>query len=143
MVVSTLYTIIPHRSKSLSDKTVAQKLFIKENYRVLFINTPKDYESTLGDLPPNVTVLIEPEKPINLIQFFIMSRKELVAELGKLKSLLSSKGLLWVTYPKGTSKIKADINRDSINEYARSIGLKGVAMISIDDTWSALRLKII
>jgi hypothetical protein len=63
--------------------------------------------------------------------------------LKNLKQLLNAKGLLWVTYPKGTSRIKADINRDSINDFAKSIGLQGVAMISVDDTWSALRLKVI
>jgi hypothetical protein len=41
---------------------------------------------------------------------------------------------------KGTSKIKADVNRDIIAEYVRTIGLAGVAMISSDDTWPALRI---
>jgi hypothetical protein len=48
-----------------------------------------------------------------------------------------------VSYPKGTSKVNTDINRDTIGLYAQSIGLQPVAMISIDDTWSALRLKIV
>jgi hypothetical protein len=63
--------------------------------------------------------------------------------LGKLKSLLTPGGMLWVTYYKGTAKTKTDINRDSINAYAQTIGLQGVAMISIDDDWSALRLKAV
>jgi hypothetical protein len=77
------------------------------------------------------------------VQLFVASRKELEAQLGKLKGVLTPKGLLWVTYPKGTSKVKADINRDSIREYAQSLGLEAVAMVSVDDNWSALRLKII
>ena len=46
-----------------------------------------------------------------------------------------------VTYYKGTSRVKTDINRDTISAYTHSVGLEGVAMISIDDDWSALRLK--
>ena len=46
-----------------------------------------------------------------------------------------------MTYHKGTSRVKTDINRDTINAYAHSLGLEGVAMISIDEDWSALRLK--
>lgn len=49
--------------------------------------------------------------------------------------------MIWVIYHKGTSRIKTDINRDSINAYAQSIGLQGVAMVSINDDWAALRLK--
>jgi hypothetical protein len=51
--------------------------------------------------------------------------------------------MLWVTYHKGTSKVKTDINRDTINAYASTLGMQGVAIISIDDDWSALRLKLI
>jgi hypothetical protein len=57
-------------------------------------------------------------------------------------SILGPKGILWVTYPKGTSKIKADINQDSIREYAESVGLRAVSIFSVDEDWSALRLKI-
>ncbi len=124
------------------DKTVAQKLLIKENYKVLFINEPKNYKAILGELPINVTILTKPNTSADFIQFFVTSKKELEENLNDLKSYLSPKGLLWVTYPKGTSKIKTDVNRDIIREYAKSINLEGVAMISIDDTWSALRLKL-
>jgi hypothetical protein len=65
----------------------------------------------------------------------------LEAQLSNFKALIRPKGLLWITYPKGASRIKVGINRDSISAYAQTIGLTGIAMISIDDTWSALRLK--
>jgi hypothetical protein len=50
-------------------------------------------------------------------------------------------GVLWIAYAKGTSKKASDINRDTIREYAASIGLDTVAQIAIDGDWSALRLK--
>ncbi len=59
------------------------------------------------------------------------------------KASLKPGGLLWLTYPKGTSQFKVDINRDSIRAYAESNGFKTVAMISVDETWSALRLKVV
>jgi hypothetical protein len=127
----------------LSQKPVAQRLVIKENYKVLLVNEPKGYRSMLGRLPANVAVLTEPtSKPVDLIQVFVTSKKELEDKLAKLKSVLNPKGLLWVTYPKGTSKVKTDINRDIIREFAQTIGLQAVAMVSIDETWAALRLKI-
>ena len=127
----------------MSQKPVAQRLVIKENYKVLLVNEPKGYRSMLGRLPANVAVLTEPtSKPVDLIQVFVTSKKELEDKLAKLKSVLNPKGLLWVTYPKGTSKVKTDINRDIIREFAQTIGLQAVAMVSIDETWAALRLKI-
>jgi len=127
----------------MSQKSVARRLFIREDFTILLVNEPEGYRTLLGQLPPNVTVLTKPTEPFDLIQVFVISRKELEDQLEKLKRFLKPKGLFWVTYPKGRSKIKADINRDSIAKYARTIGLEGVAMISVDDTWSALRLKIV
>ncbi len=125
----------------MSEKSIAARLLIKPGYRVLLVNAPERYEGKIGELPDRVNVLRDSNDPVDLIQVFVKSRQDLEARLGKLKNLLKPNGLLWVSYPKGTSKIKADINRDSINAYANTIGLQGVAMISIEETWSALRLK--
>jgi len=51
--------------------------------------------------------------------------------------------ILWVAYPKGTSTAKTGINRDITREYASGLGFQVVAMFAIDETWAALRLKII
>ncbi len=125
----------------MSDKSVTEKLLIKEGYRILIINEPEGYRTTLGKLPAKVDVGTRVSGQADLIQLFVSSRTELEANILAVKSALKPKALLWVTYPKGTSRIKADINRDTIAGYARSVGLQPVAMISIDETWSALRLK--
>ena len=127
----------------MSDKTIAQKLIIKEGHQVLFVNAPRGYKTLLGALPKDVVALKAPTRPADVIQMFVADKKELEAQPPKLKAALALKGALWVTYYKGTSKTKTDINRDSIVEYARAIGLEGVAMISVDEDWSALRLKIV
>jgi predicted CoA-binding protein len=126
----------------VSDKTVAEKLMIKPGRRVLFVNPPLDYAALLGGLPDGVAVLAGPNEAADVVQVFVASRKELDEELPRLKGALKPNGMLWVTYHKGTSKVKTDINRDTIAAYAKSIGLTAVAMISVDEDWSALRLKV-
>ena len=125
------------------EKSVAQKLMIKPDYKVLFVNAPEGYEEILGKLPYGVVVLQDTVKGIDLIQVFVTSEAELEAHLSILPPLLKPNGVFWVSYPKGTSKIPVDVNRNIINSYANTKGLQGVAMIAIDKTWSALRLKII
>ena len=127
----------------MPEKTVAEKLLIKAGYRVSIVNPPTNYLSTTGKLPGGVTSVSPGEGNVDFIQLFVSSRKELEASLPELKAALKNNGLIWVTYPKGTSKVKADINRDTIAEYAKSIGLQAVAMVSVDETWSALRLKAV
>jgi predicted CoA-binding protein len=127
----------------MSDKSVAEKLLMKPGQKVLLVNPPKGYRALLGEIPQGVTLLKEAAEAADLIQVFVAARKDLEEQLLRLKPLLAPKGLLWVTYHKGTSKQKSDINRDSIAAYAGTIGLQAVAMISVDEDLSALRLKVV
>lgn len=126
----------------MPEKTVARKLMIKEGSSVLFVNAPKNYSSLLGALPKGVRVVKDLEAPVDFIQLFVNSKAELEAILGELKKWLFPKGILWVTYHKGSSTVKTDMNRDSIAAFAVSIGMQPVAIISVNDDWSALRLKV-
>ena len=125
------------------DKTLVQKLAVKEDSHIYIVNAPHGYKGKLGALPRNARLVTAPTQTVDVIQVFVASRKELEAHLPKLKSLLAPYGTLWVTYPKGTSKTKTDLNRDSIRAYARSLGLEAVAIFAVDAEWSALRLKTI
>ena len=125
----------------MPDKTIAQKLAIKEDSRVFIVNAPRGYKAKLGAFPKNARLVAALTKAVDVIQVFVASRKELEAHLPKLKLFLAPRGILWITYPKSTAKSKTDINRDNIRAYARALGLEAVAIFAVDDEWSALRLK--
>jgi predicted CoA-binding protein len=125
----------------MPEKSVADKLLIKSGYRVRFINPPEGLDQLLGQRPASIEVSPTPDQLADLLLVFFNSRLEMEAQLDILTALIKPGGVLWVAYHKGTSPVKTDINRDSINAYAKTIGLQGVAMISIDKNWSALRLK--
>lgn len=72
---------------------------------------------------------------------FINNNKEYVDFLKKDLKYIEQDSVLWFAYPKGTSKIKTDINRDTIRVTGEEFGITTVTAISIDDTWSALRFR--
>jgi hypothetical protein len=78
---------------------------------------------------------------VDVVLLFALNRKELEQAFPTAKERLGEKGSLWVAYLKQTASKATDINRDSINAYAKENGITGVAMISIDGDWSALRMK--
>jgi hypothetical protein len=127
----------------MPEKTIAQKLLIKEGRTVLLVNAPRGYQDMLGALPTGAKILKPPAKRADVIQLFVANRAELEARLPKVKEALMPGGLLWVSYYKGTAKTKTDINRDTLHAYARTVGLEGVALVSIDDDWSAMRFKLL
>lgn len=127
----------------MSDKSVPRKLQMKPNHTVLFVNAPSGYEASIGPLPEGTFVLKKATGHVDVIQVFVNSRAELERWVPELKLHVGPAGTFWVTYHKGTSGVATDVNRDSIHEYARSVGMQPVAQVAIDDDWSALRLKII
>jgi hypothetical protein len=125
----------------MSEKTVAQKLQIKANNVVRLVNAPPGYAAILGPLPSAAKLVTRSAKPVDWLQVFVRSMAELEKQLTLCAEAVTPTGLLWITYPKGTSAVKTDINRDIINTYANTVGWQGVAMVSIDATWSAMRMK--
>ena len=123
-------------------RPLANKLYIREGYRIAILNPPVGYNQLLGELPDNVTVANSLEGEFDVIQFFVTKRKKLEEKLSGLSDALRSRGLVWVTYPKG-NQLDADINRDSIFADAETKGLKAVAQVSVDGIWWALRLNVV
>jgi len=61
--------------------------------------------------------------------------------LPQVRDALKPASTLWITFPKGTSKIQTDLTRDQGWDSLRSLDLKWINLISVDDTWSAFALR--
>ena len=72
---------------------------------------------------------------------FVNNNKEYVNFLRTQLKNIEPDSVLWFAYPKGSSGIKTDINRDALRATAEEFGITTVAAVSIDDTWSALRFR--
>jgi hypothetical protein len=49
--------------------------------------------------------------------------------------------LLWVAYPKGSSGVKTDVNRDRLWQALEPTGWRPVRQVALDETWSAMRFR--
>ena len=122
----------------MNEKTVADKMFLRTAKSMLILNGQAN-PGVAGQMPAEIVK--EGEGPFDVILLFALNRKELEQYLPAAKERLGDKGSLWIAYLKQTASKATDINRDSINAYAKENGITGVAMISVDGDWSPLRLK--
>lgn len=104
------------------------------------IGQPPQVVEVLSDLPPYAKFAGENE-PADVLLVFIKTLAELAGLIPFGAELLKPGGIAWLAYPKKTSRMKTDLNRDIIWAYLITVGWTGVSMISIDDTWSGFRLK--
>ncbi len=122
-----------------SEKSLVQKLGIKSGMRLIILNAPEDYDTTLGRLPDAVEVVDTFDGSFDLIQFFATESTQLGAEFPRLKNGLSQTGMLWVSWPKKAAKIPADLNENIIRETGLSNGLVDVKVCAVDERWSGLK----
>jgi hypothetical protein len=57
----------------------------------------------------------------------------------KLKKSLDLAGTLWISWPKGASKVKTDLNENVVREIGLSNGLVDVKVCAVDEVWSGLK----
>ncbi|NCU06349.1 MAG: YdeI/OmpD-associated family protein, partial [Chitinophagaceae bacterium] len=122
--------------------TLAQKLRIKENFILLTLNAPKNFENSLGKLPANVEV-ISSGKQYNQVHWFVLNRAQMEKEMSKVMKLLKPEITVWVYYPKGVSGIQTDLTRDKGWDCLLAEGdkLTWISLISFDDTWSTFGFR--
>lgn len=76
----------------------------------------------------------------DFILAFFYRQSDMEQDIDGMKTALKKNGVLWIAYPKG-GKLNSDLTRDMLREDLLRHGLKSVGLVSIDDTWSAMRFR--
>lgn len=122
---------------------IIKKLQFKDHGQpVLVLNAPRSYKEIIESFAGRVDTEIA-EEQYDFIQVFGTSneqiRKAAVPAVGR----LADNGLLWLCYPKKSSKTYkgSDCSRETVGAMLADIGFEPVRQIAIDEDWSALRFR--
>ena len=124
----------------MSEKTIADKMYLK-NAKSLAVFNGAVHPVAVSQLPSQLIEAGQGEGGADVVLLFALSQNELDQYFPQAMQRLGDKGSLWIAYLKQSAPKATDLNRDIINAYAKERGATGVAMISVDADWSALRLK--
>jgi hypothetical protein len=118
-----------------------KKLNLGKHEVVHVLNAPASFEGELAALS-GVTVKRTVSGATEFALAFVVTQAELDAASAKLAKAAKGDAILWVAYPKGTSKkYKCEFNRDSGWKALRREGFDSVRVVAIDEDWSALRFR--
>lgn len=122
--------------------SVCKKLKLKPNTSLLLMHAPVGMASYLEPLPEGCSLKESPQDKSDTVILFVNNRSELEAYYKQAVDNTKHEGLLWFAYPKGGSKIKSDLTRDAGWECVMALGFQWIALISLDDTYSAFAVKV-
>lgn len=125
-----------------SQKSLKDKLGIKEGYSVTILNAPNSYEKTLGKLPENVKVSSRLGRNSDFVHFFTTKNSDLEKKFPSLVKSIKQNGVIWISWPKGSSKVPTDLNENIVREIGLRNGVVDVKVCAIDETWSGLKFVI-
>jgi hypothetical protein len=124
----------------MGDAALIKKLGVKPGHRAAVVNPPDGYLERIGP-PEGVQAATRLEGTFDFIQVFAVDRATLDREIGGARAALEPGGLLWVSYPKGSSKVPTDLSRNVFWEALGHLGVRPVTQVSVDEVWSALRFR--
>ena len=121
---------------------IADKLKIKPKFSLLTINAPANFKKRLEVLPAEVKIT-DVGKDYDQVHWFVMNKAQMEKEMSKVMKLVKPEVIVWVYYPKGTSKIQTDLTRDKGWDCLLAEGdkLTWISLISFDDTCSVFGFR--
>ena len=124
-----------------SGTPLVNKIGIKPGHRLLLVNGPKNFASTLGELPSD-NKLVSKDKAFDVAIVFATSAAELDKRLRETKRSMEQNGMVWVGWPKKTSGVATDLLENKVRDIGLAAGLVDIKVCAIDDTWSGLKFVI-
>jgi hypothetical protein len=120
------------------ESPLARKLKLKSGLKAAVINAPEHYvEELRHDTALSPTL----RGKFDWIQIFVRNKAELDELAPKAAGALRPESLLWISFPKGSSRIQTDLTRDRGWEGVRELDLKWINLVAVNDTWSAFSLR--
>jgi hypothetical protein len=117
--------------------SLRQKLGVKPGSRCILLQAP-DHLCARFELSLEESVK-RLEGPFDYIHFFCTLQRELHAALLRLKPHIRAGGMLWVSWPKA-GQLSTDLSLKEVIRLAYDAGFVESKTISIDPTWSAIKL---
>jgi hypothetical protein len=122
--------------------SISRKLRINSGNTLLTLNAPAGFKKGLAGLPAG-TKITGFAKDYDQVHWFVMNKAQLEKEMSKVMKLVKPEVIVWVYYPKGTSKVQIDLTRDKGWDCLLAEGdkLTWISLISFDDTWSVFGFR--
>ena len=117
---------------------LAKKIKLKPGSKAAVIHAPEHY---LQELQHDAQVSTALRGKFDWIQIFVRNKAELDTLAPKAARALTPESILWVTFPKGSSKIQTDLTRDKGWDEVQKLDLKWINLVSINETWSAFSMR--
>lgn len=126
----------------MSTLSLFEKLELKDEKNLLVQGLPSSIEKQFAKLSyaKNLTPLLKSRK-IDFALIFAVNHHQLCTILREVFPALHAESNLWIAYPKTTSKIASDLNRDCSWQIVSDNEYESIGEVTLDHVWNAIHFK--
>lgn len=121
-----------------SETPLWKKLGFKPRMKVCVLQAPAHYEDLVADRPAGVS-LTRSVTGADAVHVFLTETTELKA-IAAHAAGMPPVGMLWISWPKLSSKLSKGLREDDIRSAALACGLVDIKVCAVDGDWSGLKL---
>ncbi len=125
-----------------SGTPLIKKLGIKSGFHIFVLDPPKGYYDWLSPLPADCVVKTTLSGTFDFIHVFALQFETFQEIFLKSQAHLKKDGMLWISWPKKSSKVATDLDENKIRDFGLNCGLVDVEVCAIDQTWSGLKFVV-
>jgi hypothetical protein len=123
-----------------SGTPLAKKLGIKPQSKIAFFDLPADIKTTLHEALSECESAKDGQ--LDFAMIFIKSQAEMKEQFPTFARRLAPAGMLWVSWPKKSSGIAADLNENDVRRIGLAAGLVDIKVCAVNEVWSGLKFVI-
>ncbi|WP_456778900.1 MULTISPECIES: DUF3052 domain-containing protein [unclassified Bradyrhizobium] len=119
-----------------------QKLGLKPGFCIFVDGLSVPYGDVVGELPADVLVAKTARAPLDVVHLFAAKAEGLAAKLRHYRQAIAPDGMIWVSWPKKSSRVATDLTERQVRATGLANGLVDVKVCAVDDVWSGLKFVI-
>ena len=125
-----------------SGTPLPKKLGIQPGFRVVLIDMPADVRADLkGALQQCKIVRGSFQGKIDFTMWFAKAKTNFEG-LDSISTSLAPAGMLWICWPKKSSKVATDLDENVVRETGLAAGLVDVKVCAVTEIWSGLKFVL-
>jgi Protein of unknown function (DUF3052) len=125
-----------------SGTPLPKKLGIKERFRVSFLGLPSEIKAELKDALKTSEIAKDGDGSLDFAMIFVKSAADLKKDFPQFSKRLAPAGMLWVSWPKKSSRVVTDLTEDEVRRIGLAAGLVDVKVCAVSEIWSGLKFVI-
>lgn len=122
-----------------SGKPLAEKLGVRDGDTLAVLDAPADYAAWVEPLATGARLIDGPDPQARILHLFVRDRADLEAKVGTAFAHRPESGMVWVSWPKKSSKLFVDLTEDGLREVILPTGWVDVKVCAVSEDWSGLK----